>query len=117
MVGEITAAGKAEFTRRLYAQFEDDGPASQTLYGALLFLHLRDPGTLEDLVRRRISRLDELIAKLSPIRKELQAVISTGGDYLLRHLDKQRRLDRAWLKDLLVVIEDRRIRDVAGEGR
>lgn len=116
-VYRITAAGKAEFLRQLYAQFEDDGPVSQTLYGALLFLHLCDPGTLEDLVRRRISRLDELIVKLGPIRKELQAAISTGGDYLLRHLDKQRRLDRAWLKDLLVVIAGRRIRDVAHPSR
>jgi DNA-binding PadR family transcriptional regulator len=116
-VYRVTPAGKAEFLRQLYAQFEDDGPASQTLYGALLFLHLCDLGTLGDLVRRRISRLDELIAKLGPIRKEMRAVISTGGDYLLRHLDKQRRLDRTWLKDLLIDIEARRIHDVADPSR
>jgi DNA-binding PadR family transcriptional regulator len=109
----ITAAGKVGFLRQLYAQFEEDGPASQTLYGALLFLHLCDPQVLQDLVRGRIARLDELIAKLRPIRREMRAVISTGGDYLLRHLDRQRRLDRAWLQDLLGDIEARRIHDVA----
>src|SRR6185312_4850173 len=116
-VYRVTAEGKAEFLRQLYAQFEDDGPASQTLYGPLLFLHLCDPAILEDLVRRKITRLDDLIAKLGSIRKELSAVISTGGDYLLRHLDRQRRLDRAWLKDLLADIEARRIHDVADPRR
>jgi DNA-binding PadR family transcriptional regulator len=116
-VYKVTPAGKAQFLRQLYAQFEEDGPASQTLYGPLLFLHLCDLGVLEDLVRRRISRLDDLIAKLGPIRKEMSAVISTGGDYLLRHLDQQRRLDRAWLKDLLADIEAGRIHDIADPSR
>lgn len=40
-------------------------------------------------------------------------MISTGGEHLLRHLDKQRRLDRDWLKGLLADIEARRVRDVA----
>ncbi len=116
-VYRITAGGKAEFLRLLYAQFDDDGPVSQTLYGALLFLHLCDPEVLEERVRRRISRLDDLIAKLGPIREQLSPVISTGGEYLLRHLDKQRRLDRAWLKELLADVAARRIHDVADPGR
>lgn len=116
-VYRITATGKKEFLRLLYAQFEEDGPVSQTLYGALLFLHLCDFEVLEDLVRRKISRLDDLIAKLGPIRKELSPAVSTGGEYLLRHLDKERRLDRAWLKELLADIEARRVHDVADPGR
>lgn len=116
-VYSITAQGKAEFTKVLYAQFEEDGPVSQTVYGALLFLHLCDPEVLEDVVRRRIARLDDLIAKLGPIRKELLPVLSTGGEHLLRHLDKQRRLDRAWLKDLLADIQAGRIRDAADPSR
>ena len=109
----ISARGKAEFRDLLHRQFEEEGPVSQTLYGALLFLHLSDIGTVEELVRRRIARLDELITKLAPIRKELAPVISTGGEHLLRHLEKQRRLDRDWLKGLLADIEARRVRDVA----
>jgi len=116
-VYRITARGKAEFLRLLHALFEDDRPVSQTVYGALLFLHLCDLEILEELVRRRIARLDELIAKLAPIRKELGPVLSTGGHHLLRHLDKQRRLDRAWLKGLLADIQGDRIHDVADPSR
>lgn len=113
----ISARGKAEFRELLHRQFAEEGPVSQTLYGALLFLHLSDVATVEDLVRRRIARLDELIAKLAPIRKELAPVISTGGEHLLRHLDKQRRLDRDWLKGLLADLEARRVHDVADPSR
>lgn len=116
-VYQITAKGKAEFRELLHRQFEQDGPVSQTLYGALLFLHLADPDVVEDLVRRRIARLDELIDKLGPIRKELRPVLSTGSEHLLRHLDKQRRLDRDWLKGLLADIAARRVRDVADPKR
>lgn len=116
-VYRITTAGKAEFRQSLHQQFEQEGPVSQTLYGALLFLHLCDLEVVEDLVRRRIAHLDELIAKLVPIRKQLQPVMSTGADHLLRHLDKQRRLDRDWLKGLLADIEARRVHDVADPSR
>lgn len=113
----ISAKGKTEFRDLLHRQFEEEGPVSQTLYGALLFLHLSDLATVEEIVRRRIARLDELIAKLGPIRKEFAPVISTGGEHLLRHLEKQRRLDRDWLKGLLADIEARRVRDVADPKR
>jgi DNA-binding PadR family transcriptional regulator len=111
-VYKITPKGKAEFQKLLHQQFEEEGPVSQTLYGALLFLHLSDLAVVEDLLRRRIERLDELIAKLGPIRKELAPVISTGGEHLLQHIDKQRRLDREWLKGLLADVKARRVHDV-----
>lgn len=90
---------------------------SHTLYGALLFLHLSDPAVVEELIRRRIARLDELITKLGPIRKELEPVLSTGGEHLLRHIEKQRHLDRDWLKGLLADVKARRVRDVADAKR
>lgn len=116
-VYRISAQGKSEFRELLHRQFEEEGSVSHTLYGALLFLHLCDLDTVEGLVRRRIARLDELIAKLGPIRKQLAPVISTGGEHLLRHIDKQRRLDRDWLKGLLADIEARRVHDVADPSR
>lgn len=109
----ITAEGRAEFRRGLHEQLDADGPVSHTLYGALLFLHLADPAAVEAALRRRVERLDELIEKLGPIRKEKTAVLSTGGDHLLRHLDRQRRVDQAWLKELLAEVERNGIRDVA----
>ena len=109
----VTPEGRAEFQKGLRRQFEVEGPVSQTLYGALLFLHLGDPDAVTDALRRRIARLDELIAKLGPIRAQFASRLTTGGEHLLNHLDKQRRLDRAWLKDLLADIEAHGIRDVA----
>lgn len=112
-VYRITPEGKTEFQALLHRQFEEEGPVSQTLYGALLFLHFSDLAIVEALIRKRIARLDELIAKLGPIRKELAPVIATGGEHLLRHIEKQRRLDREWLKGLLADVEARRVRDVS----
>src|SRR5438105_8572149 len=109
----ITPQGRTEFREGLQRQFDVEGPVSQTLYGALLFLHLADPAALMDCLRRRIARLDELIAKLKPIRDELAPVLSTGGEHLLRHIDQQRHLDRAWAEGLLADIEAHGIRDVA----
>jgi DNA-binding PadR family transcriptional regulator len=108
----ITPEGRAEFRQGLHRQFEVEGPVSQTLYGALLFLHLADLAIVEDALRRRIARLDELIAKLKPIREELAPKLSTGGEHLIEHLERQRKLDRAWLGDLLAVVEARRVCDV-----
>lgn len=109
----ITPAGREEFRRGLHAQLEQEGPVSQTLYGALLFLHLADAELVKSLLRRRIERLGELIAKLGPVREEFSAKVGTGGEQLLRHIEKQRRLDRDWLEGLLADIEAHGIRDVA----
>jgi DNA-binding PadR family transcriptional regulator len=109
----ITAKGRTEFRDGLHRQFDSQGPVSQTLYAALLFLHLANPELVKDALCRRIARLDDVIAKLGPIRKQLAAVLSTGSEHLLDHLDRQRRLDRAWLKSLLADIEANGIRDVA----
>src|SRR3954465_13428774 len=38
----ITDSGCEDFRNALHRQFEIDGPVVQTLYGALLFLHLAD---------------------------------------------------------------------------
>jgi DNA-binding PadR family transcriptional regulator len=112
-VYKITPKGRAEFRDLLQRQFDEDGPVSQTLYGAMLFLHLCDPALAEASVRRRIARLDTLIAEIGPLRKQMKAVISTGGEHLLRHIEKQRELDRDWLKGLLSDLKARRIHDVA----
>ncbi|MEP7130082.1 MAG: PadR family transcriptional regulator [Sphingomicrobium sp.] len=113
----ITPEGRARFREGLHRQLNVEGPVAQTLYGALLFLHLADPELVEGALRQRIVRLDELIAKLEPMREHMAAVLSTGGEHLLGHLDRQRRLDREWLKILLAEIETHGIRDVADPGK
>jgi DNA-binding PadR family transcriptional regulator len=109
----ITTKGRDEFQAGFFRQFEEDGPVSQTLYGALLFLHWVDRTKLADAVRRRIARTDELIDKLGPLREEMAPLVSTGGEHLLQHIDKQRRLDRAWLADLLADIKAGHVYDAA----
>src|SRR5690349_9167758 len=90
----ISPDGRAEFKKGLHRQFDAEGPVSQTLYGALLFLHLADRTVVEDALRRRIARLDDLVAKLGPIGEQFAAKVGTGGKHLLSHIDQQRRLDR-----------------------
>ena len=101
----ITPEGRAEFQKDFYRQFEEDGPVSQTLYGALLFLHCVDPAELAAAIRGRIARLDELIGKLDPVRAQFGGALPMGSEHLLRHIERQRRLDRDWLEGLLADVE------------
>jgi DNA-binding PadR family transcriptional regulator len=101
----ITPKGRDEFQEDFFRRFEEDGPVSRTLYGALLFLHCVDRAKLATAIRARIARTDQLIAKLDPIRAEMGPALTAGGKQLLRHIEMQRRLDRDWLRDLLVEIE------------
>jgi DNA-binding PadR family transcriptional regulator len=101
----ITPKGRAEFQDGFFRQFDEDGPVSQTLYGALLFLHCVDRAKLADTIRARIARTEELIDKLDPIRAEIGRTLAVGGRELLNHIEMQRRLDRDWLRSLLVEIE------------
>ena len=101
----ITPKGRAEFQEGFYRQFEQDGPVSQTLYGALLFLHCVDRQRLAEAIRARIARTDELIAKLAPLHDAMAPAMSRGGEHLFRHIERQRRLDRDFLQDLLADVE------------
>ena len=100
----ITSAGRAEFQDGFFRQFEEDGPVSQTLYGALLFVHCVERERLAEAIRRRIVRTEALIAELDPLRAEMPA-LSTGPDLLFRHIEGQRCFDRDWLGDLLAALE------------
>jgi DNA-binding PadR family transcriptional regulator len=112
-----TDAGRAEFRKGLHKQLEAEGPVAQTLYGALLFLHLADVDLVKQSLRRRIARLDDLIAKLGPITRDFAPKVGTGGEHLLDHIERQRRLDRDWSKALLADIEERGIRDVVNPAK
>lgn len=109
----ITPDGRSEFQKELHRQLDAEGPVSQTLYGAMLFLHLADPAVVKKSLRRRLARLDELISKLESIRKGLVTRLSTGGMHLLSHIERQRQLDRDWANSVLADIEENGIRDVS----
>ncbi len=101
----ITDAGRLAFQEGFFRQFEEDGPVSQTLYGALLLLHCVDRSRLIGAIRGRMARMDASIAKLTPLRAEMAAGLPVGGAQLLRHIEQQRHLDRGWLQGLLEAIE------------
>ena len=100
----ITPKGRAEFREGFFRQFEEDGPVAQTLYGALLFFHCVERARLIEAIKGRLARLDDLIGKLKPVRAQM-GPLPTGSEHLLRHIEKQRRLDRDWLRGLLADVE------------
>jgi len=111
-VYRITAAGKERFQELLYAQCAAPGPVAQTLYSALLFLHLADPKRLTPLLHGKIEELTAGLAEIARLRRQLTPMLSTGGLQLLKHLTLQRRLDRRWLQGLLEEVSTGRVRDV-----
>jgi DNA-binding PadR family transcriptional regulator len=113
----ITVRGRARFQELLRAQFEAEGSVADTLYSALLFLHLCELPTVAELVRKKIARQTDAIFKIAEVRRQLAPVLSTGGQHLLMHLDQQRRLDRRWLRGLLADIVAGKVRDVSARGK
>jgi len=101
----ITDAGRAEFRKSYFDLFHQVGPVSQTLYGALLFLHCVDPGEVANAIRAKIEQLDALIAELGPLHAQMAPSLTLGGEQLFDHIGRQRRLDRDWLAGLLAAIE------------
>jgi DNA-binding PadR family transcriptional regulator len=111
-VYSITARGRRRFQELLLAQFAAPGPVADTLYSAMLFLHLADPAQVAGLLEKRIEGQTEGLREITTLRKQFAPVLSTGGLYLLRHLELQRRLDRKWLRAVLADIARGRVRDV-----
>jgi DNA-binding PadR family transcriptional regulator len=111
-VYRITAPGKQRFQDLLHTQFETDGPVCETLYAPMLFLQFADLDKVALALRQRIARLDGAIAEIETLRPRLQPHLATGGLHLMEHLDRQRRLDRLWLQQVLEDVEGGRVRDV-----
>jgi hypothetical protein len=101
----------------LHAQFEAEGSVADTLYGAMLFLHLCDLPSVAELLGKKIARQTEAIQKIALMRKALAPLLSTGGHHLIKHIDQQRRLDRRWLQGLRADIVAGRVRDVSARAK
>jgi DNA-binding PadR family transcriptional regulator len=93
----ITPQGKERFQTLLHECFAADGPVSDTLYEALLFLHFGDLRIIGDLLEARIKRQAESIRKVAEVRRQISPFLATGGIHLLNHLNTQRRLDQKFL--------------------
>jgi DNA-binding PadR family transcriptional regulator len=111
-VYSVTARGRRRFQELLHAQFASPGPVADTLYSAMLFLHLADPAEVAPLLETRIEGQTEGLREITALRKQLAPVLSTGGQHLLRHLELQRRLDWRWLRAVLADVAGGQVRDV-----
>lgn len=108
----ITARGKARFQQLLEECFAAQGSVSETLYGALLFLHLAELPRIAALLKERVERQAESIRKVGDVRGKLSPLLASGGRHLLDHLDAQRRLDQKWLQALLADVASGNVHDV-----
>ncbi len=96
-VYRITPSGRRRFQQLLHQQFELPGTVAQTIYVALLFLHLGDQSRVAVLLRVKVVRQKRAIEELARIKNELSPMLGTGALNLLKHLGAQRKLDLHWL--------------------
>jgi hypothetical protein len=113
----ITTKGRERFRQLLQECFAAQGAVSETLYGAMLFLHLADLRQVGDLLQARIKLQSDAIRKVAEVRSQLAPLLSSGGLHLLDHLDAQRRLDQKWLQALRADVLAGNIHDVPDPGR
>ena len=113
----ITPKGKERFQELLHECFAAPGAVSETLYGAMLFLHLADLRLVADLLAARIKLQADALVKVREVRGQLAPLLSSGGLHLLDHLDAQRRLDQKWLQALLADVVGGNIHDVSDPKR
>jgi DNA-binding PadR family transcriptional regulator len=110
----VTPSGKRRFLELLHEQFAAPGAVAQTLYGAMLFLHLADPAIIAPLLRQRIAEQTDLIREVVEARTRFGAALTAGGRHLAKHLELQRRLDRKWLQGVLRSVENSHASNEAG---
>lgn len=110
-VYRITPSGRRRFQQLLHEQFALPGTVAQTIYVALLFLHLCDQSRVAVLLREKVVRQKRAIEELAGIKNELSPMLGTGALHLLRHLGAQRKLDLEWLENLRADVAAGRVRD------
>ena len=106
----ITPKGKRRFQELLLERFGKEGSVAQTIYPALLFLHLAHLPAVAGLLRQRLRQIESDLAKVCAMKDQLRAVLGTGNRYLLDHRIAVRQLDRRWLRRLLADVEAGKVR-------
>ena len=109
---KMTATGRQRFQTLLHECFAAPGSVADSLYVAMLFLHLCDAPRVAALLQDKIARQQAAIVELATIHKQFQPLLGTGGRHLIRHLEAQRRLDLRWLRALRADVAAGRISDV-----
>jgi DNA-binding PadR family transcriptional regulator len=106
----ITPQGRQRFQHLLLQQFQAEGTVAQTIYPALLFLHLADLPAVAELLRERLRQTESAIAKIREMKKRLGTGLGSGNLHLINHLMEVRQLDRRWLRRLLGHVQTRKVR-------
>jgi DNA-binding PadR family transcriptional regulator len=106
----ITAQGRNRFQKLLRDQFREPGTVAQTIYPALLFLHLAQLPAVAELLRERLRQTESAMAKIRAIKEQVGARLGSGNCYLMDHLIEVRRLDRRWLRRLLSKVQTGKVR-------
>src|SRR5438552_7877965 len=109
----ITPKGKERFQALLLERFRAEGSVAQTLYPALLFLHLADLPAVAALLRERLQRMESALDEVRTMKQQLGSVLGTGSRYLMDHLIEVRLLDRRWVRRLLADVESGAVHDLA----
>ena len=97
----ITPRGRERFRHLLRERFTAQGTVADTLYSALLFLHLADMTEVAKMLQGKIEWQNQALDELALVRRRLGESAPLGARYLMKHLQQQRQLDRRWLKELL----------------
>jgi DNA-binding PadR family transcriptional regulator len=106
----ITPQGRKRFQKLLLEQFQAQGTVAQTIYPALLFLHLAPLPAVADLLREHLRNTESATAKIRAIKEEVGAGLGSGNGYLMDHLIEVRQLDRRWLRRLLSKVQTGKVR-------
>ncbi|HTX42934.1 MAG TPA: PadR family transcriptional regulator [Acidobacteriaceae bacterium] len=116
-VYRITPRGRERFRELLHAQFAAGGDLRETLYGAMLFLHLADRGRVAAALRSRIEGQHARLAEIRKLRRQWATMLPTGSRHLMQHMAKQCALDLQWLRAVLADVEAGRVRDTPDPAR
>lgn len=111
-VYRITPKGRKRFQKLLLERFRENGSVAQTIYPALLFLHLAHLPAVARLLRERLQQTESALIEVRTMKDQLGAVLGTGNRYLMDHLIEVRQLDRRWLRRLLADVEVGKVRDL-----
>jgi DNA-binding PadR family transcriptional regulator len=114
---KITTTGRQRFQTLLHDCFAAAGSVADTLYVAMLFLHLCDAPRVAALLTDKIARQRAAISELAAIHKRFSPVLGTGASHLIKHLAAQRRLDLKWLQNLHVDVAAGKLRDLPDPAR
>ncbi|HEY2712929.1 MAG TPA: PadR family transcriptional regulator [Chthoniobacterales bacterium] len=106
----ITPQGRERFQALLLEQFREQGTVAQTIYPALLFLHLAQLPAVAELLRERLRQAESAIAKIRTMKEQFGAVLGSGNRHLMDHLTEVRQLDRRWLRQLLSKVQTGKVR-------